>query len=293
MISTLIFALAVSFAPTGSGCCASGPEEPLATSQPATVSTKPATTRPATTPATSTAPAVDPAAMKILDALEQAGEKYPTIRADVVLVETDRMLGENTTRTGWFAYQKPDESKKLPARFRIAFETLKQDDEKRIRAREDYAFDGTWLTVAKHKIKQMTRYQVVPKGQRIEPMKLGKGPFPMPFGQKTEDVLKHFVATTRAPTKRDPKDTDYLKLTTRRQFRKVIESSVVELWVHRKTGLPVRIVTTDRNKKRLAADFSKLRTDAKLDAKLFHLPKPFGWQLHVQPLEKPARPARR
>ena len=74
---------------------------------------------------------------------------------------------------------------------RIAFETLRQGAGRKIRAKVDYAFDGQWFTVAKHRIRQMTRYQVAVKGEHVEPMRLGKGPFPLPFGARRATRFPH------------------------------------------------------------------------------------------------------
>ena len=66
----------------------------------------------------------------------------------------------------------------------------------------DWAFDGQFLTEVKHRIKQQTRYQLAAEGQKIEPMRLGKGPFPLPFGQKVEEVVKYFDVTSRGEVRR-------------------------------------------------------------------------------------------
>ena len=58
-----------------------------------------ATTKPAT------APAVDPAVKKILDAMEAAGKTTKTIRADLTYLAVNTSMGDREYRTGWVAYQ--------------------------------------------------------------------------------------------------------------------------------------------------------------------------------------------
>ena len=41
--------------------------------------------------------------------------------------------------------------------------------------------------------------QVAEAGQKVNPFEIGRGPFPLPFGQKTADVLKNFDVSTRPP----------------------------------------------------------------------------------------------
>jgi len=246
-------------------------------------------TQPTTTPATcaTTATAVDPAAKKLLDQLEAAGEKHATLRAEIDYHVEMPTTGDSERRTGWVAYQK--QTDKTPAKFRIHFDTLRMGEGRKIRAKVDYAFDGAWLTVAKHRIKNMTRYQVVAEGRKIQPLRLGKGPFPVPFGQKAEDVLKYFEVSTRPANKDDPADTNYLELQTRRRFRKEISFRTLRMWIARKTHLPVKAVSVDGKKNVTTVIFENTRTGVKFDDKMFHLPRKAGWQYSVEPLDRPAR----
>jgi len=238
----------------------------------------------ASPPTTASAPAVDPAARKILDDLEQAGEKYATIQADIDYTVIMKQTGDSEERTGWVAYQK--EADKAPAKFRIQFITLVQGGGAKLADKVDYAFDGQWMIVAKDRIKQMTRYQVAAPGEKVEPLRLGKGPFPLPFGQKAEDVLRLFDAKTRPPQDKDPPNTRYLKLIPLEKADEQMDFVRLELWIDRGTNLPVKIVSEDTSKNVTTVVFKDIKTDVKLDKGMFDLPRPFGWQVEVKPLEK-------
>jgi hypothetical protein len=244
---------------------------------------------------TASAPAVDPRVAGLLAKCEAAGDQYKTIRAELVLTAQDKELGDTEERTGWLAYkkdeEKTDKQEASPAKFRIHFETLSQgnDSPKKLEP-VDYAFDGLFLTVEKHKLKEMTRYQVAAEGQKIEPLRLGKGPFPMPFGQKAEDVNKYFVATTRPvrPEAGEPKDTEYLRLVTREEYKKEINFVTLEMWLDPTTHLPVKFISAERgNKKVTTVTLTNTTTNKEVDPKLFDLPKPpSDWNYRVEPLEK-------
>lgn len=277
---------------------AAGPDESAA--QPAT---KPQTastgdtaesdgpeTRPAETRPVDSHAEVDPKAMKVLRALEVSGEEYRTLKADVRHRYIDRLTGDIETRTGWVGFRKGKPPK--PDTFRIEFKTLKQGREgPTVRDRLVYAFDGRWLSVLKYRIKQLTRYQVAAKGQRIEPLRLGKGPFPVPFGQKVEDVLKYFNVTTREPKESDPPETDYISLLTRPPYRRELSFLVLEIWVDRDTHLPVRILSREGQRLRkitkiTTVRFSDVEGKVELDEEMFHPPKPgLGWSTRVEPLK--------
>jgi len=244
---------------------------------------------PARRPATRPAPKASPRVLGILDGLEEAGRKYRGLRADIDYVHVDDALGDREQRTGWVAYQKADKDKKTPAKFRIQFQTLKQGRGKTLKDTIDYAFDGLWLTVAKHRIKTITRYQVAAKGEQLEPTKLGRGPLPLPFGQKTDDMLRHFEITTRPRKETEPKDTEYLHLATRPAFRKSLNFRTLQMWIKKDTHLPVKIVTTDKNDNTTTVAFRKIQTDPKLSDDTFGLPKPPGWTLNVKRLEPGAK----
>jgi len=229
-----------------------------------------------TQPATTTAPAVAPAAKMILDRLEQAGKKYTTIQADVKYHVLMRELGDSETRTGEVKFKQAD--KKHPTRFYIRFDKLRLGAGSERTEKVEYAFDGQWLTEAKHRIKQMTRYQVAVKGERVDPMELGRGPFPIPFGQRTENVIKHFKVTTRKAKKTDPKNTDYLRLIRRKAYSDKINFTRMEMWIDRKTNLPVKVVSRDKN------TFTKVKTNENFDDKTFHLPRKLGWEYRIKRL---------
>ena len=233
-----------------------------------------------------TEPAHDASAVKILDRLEAAGEKYVTLQADVVHDVMMRLSGDREVRQGAVAYQR--ETTDYPSRFYIRFDTLQQGAGRRFADKVEYAFDGgMWLTEAKHRIRKITRYQVARQGQKIEPLRLGKGPFPLPFGQKTQDMLEHFEASTRATTANDPADTDYIKLVTKRQHKDYINFSWMEMWVDRNTDLPIKIRCEETaSKNYITVTFSKMTTGSIMDEALFVITPPRGWQIEVVPLDK-------
>ena len=275
--------LLLHFAAAAAAALAVSPTGPVGAQATSTAPATSAATGPASGPATTTSPAgVDPKARAILDALEKAGERFKTIQADVDYLVEMREVGDTETRTGAVTYERAKDANSS-SKFKIQFDTLSQGGGKAIAEKVEYAFDGQWVTVAKHKIKQMIRYQVAAKDERVEPLKIGKGPFPLPFGQKAEEVIRYFEVTTRATTDKEPKDTDYMKLTTRPERRREINFKTLEMWVDRKTALPVRIVSDDR-KNTSTVDFRNVKTDVEVKGETFLLPRPPGWELTVKRL---------
>ncbi len=252
----------------------------------------PTTSRPATPP---TVAPTDPAIVKLLDAMEASGRKYLTLRADVAYSEEEVLFGDRTTYSGQVYYQK-DKDEKQPARFRIHFDTSKRG---RVKGKEDrdHTFftdaKGQWYIARNARIKQMIKYHVAAPGAAVDPLKLGKGPFPMPFGQKRADVLRLFTVTTRPPKKSETPGVSYLKLVPRKNAAGTMEVKQIELWVD-KDGLPVKVSTEDTaGQVAKTAKFTNIKKNIKLDAKVFDLPKPGrGWEYRIEPLPKRGPPRR-
>lgn len=239
--------------------------------------------KPATPPAKENPP--DPKAMAILHRLEAAGKTFTTLRADLHYRVEQRLTGDVETRTGWVAFQQATDTH--PPRFRVTFQTLQLERGPKRKQVVDYIFDGHWLTVAKHAIKTMNRYQIAAEGEKVEALRIGKGPFPVPFGQKTEDIVAHFRPSTRNPAASDPPNTDYLLLTPKPGKKKVVNVSKLEMWVDRKTNLPIKVRTRDASKNVTTVEFRDLSTQAKLQPELFAMAKPAGWKMTVERLDSP------
>jgi hypothetical protein len=250
------------------------------------------TTTPATAPAATQAsqPNVDPAAKKILDALEAAGLRHKTIFcSDLTYVVLNPSLGDTETRTGYVKYQK--DNPKDFTRFRIHFDTLQQSDGPRVTELKDYAFgpdkDGTqWMSIADFANKKLQQLQVARAGETVDPLKIGEGPFPIPFGQKTQDVLKCCDVTTRPPKAGDPPNTDYIRLIPKPDFRRKLNFATMDMWVDRNMALPVKIVSTADNKTATTVTFAKdqIQLNQKMDPADFKLIRPAGWTLESKPL---------
>ena len=251
-----------------------------------------ATAKTPTTHSATTAPAVDPSARKILDAMEAAGKTTKTIRADFTYRTINTSLGDSEFRTGWVAYQNKrtvtsdgKTTATTPTMFRVHFETMRLGKSKTIVKIIDYIFTGKFFIIARAKNKNIVRMQLPPNMRNANMLRLGKGPMPIPFGQKTSDMIEHFVCTTRPARISDPKDTVYLSLTPRKKHAKSLNCLYIRMWVSTKNHLPVKVVTRDKSKNVITSTFTKMDINKTIKKNLFEFPKPFGWKLIVQPFK--------
>ncbi|MCP4377561.1 MAG: hypothetical protein GY794_15460, partial [bacterium] len=228
---------------------------------------------------------------KILDAMEASGKATKTIRTDFTYKTVNTSLGDSEYRTGWIAYQSKqtiksgDKSITIPPMFRVHFETMRLGKGKTVTKRVDYIFTGKVLIIAREANKNIIRMQLPPNVKDADVLQLGKGPIPVPFGQKTADMIKHFVCTTRPKRFTDPKDTVYLNLVPRKKHAKDLSTVYVHMWVSTKNHLPAKIVTRDKSKNIITTTFSKMVINKAVKKSLFTFPKPSGWKVIVQPFK--------
>lgn len=135
----------------------------------------------------------------LLGALERADEGMVTLTANIVYDKTFEVQGDPQTHKGklYFVNKEQSEPGMPPAKsggrkFAIEFTELWIGDVVR-KDQEVYVFDGQWLVDKNFKQKQFIKKQVVPPGEKFDPLRVGEGPFPIPLGQKRADIQKRYV----------------------------------------------------------------------------------------------------
>jgi len=171
---------------------------------------------PAAQPVASRPAAAEPefrTAEDLLAALETADRDLHTLSAEIRYTrefgsiegntqqEWTGVLHYNANLTGDGPTQGPgDGGQARPARrgFAVLFDESILDNRRR-KERRDFVFDGEWLVERLHGERQMIRRRVVPPGQVTDPLRIGEGPFPIPIGQKRDDILRRFDVALLPP----------------------------------------------------------------------------------------------
>lgn len=145
-------------------------------------------------------PAATTAAYKtvedILLALEKADAELKTLQADMMYDRVFGIAGDRRIRIGHLYFQNdgPASPGALPRR-RFAFRTDTLQIGSRLQAEQlDLIFDGAWLIERNHGTKQFIARRIVKEGESFDPLRLGEGPFPVPIGQKRNEILKRYDA---------------------------------------------------------------------------------------------------
>lgn len=144
------------------------------------------------------------AAADLLDALETADAGIETFTATLDYSKFYAIQSDEQRRVGQLYYRTdrsaPDAGANAggePAaprrQFAVTFYELIVGD-RREQIDQHYAFDGQWVVEKTAEDRQFTKRQVVPPGEQFDPLKIGEGPFPVPIGQKKDDILERFDA---------------------------------------------------------------------------------------------------
>jgi outer membrane lipoprotein-sorting protein len=212
------------------------------------------------------APDLAPEAAQVLDRMDEAGKALETLTARFDYELNQTLYEDVQKRKGDLAYRRPNQ-------FRFEFTSS---------PKEAFAFDGRLLYHRQDATKQMHIWETRrPDEPPLETFELGRSPFPMPFGQKKETVLKYF-AVARDPKEEaaDKKRRAVLVLVPRADAKVAGDYTRIALWIEPATGLPTRMRLWDPSENITTMEFEKIEANAKVDAKTFGRPAvPESWEI--------------
>ncbi len=234
-------------------------------------------------PATTSAPAYDSRVIAILDRLEKAGKKIKDLQANVRHELYQMIPDDRQTKLGLIRYRAANG--KSNAKFMIFFDTLIHDNLK-LHRKEWFCFDGHWLREIRQQTKTVIDREIVAPDEKIDPFKLGEGPFPLPFGQSKEKILKNFDVKLKPARKDDPPNTSHLVLTPKPESRFRKKYKKLEFWIDNKLNLPIKVLALDRHSNQITAWFSKIKINKGIKDDKLWVPIPKGYAYQKEPLTK-------
>lgn len=254
----------------------------------------------------------------LLGALETADAKIKTISADLSFTTVageiegnDRQIRQGKV---WFRNRSPDaatptppktpakdtppapaKTESEPAAACVRFDALILPDSnyKRIPENKTYVVNGPVMIEKLADEKLVNRIRFAPDEKRQDPLKLGEGPFPLPFGQKKDEVLARFDAklvpaleTVLADTlKTRLAETYQLVLTPKQNAGISTKVKEVRVWYQKKDLLPAcaKIVRPDGGMEEFY--LIGMQVNKPLPPDIFSTAVPEGWK--VQEKERP------
>ena len=222
---------------------------------------------------------------EVLDALDSRGRNLNQFMADVTLTEVDEATQLESQRSGKVWYQKRQGNDRI----RVTFD---QKAEGRFNKPEklEYLLDGGWLVDRDYRRSIEVKRQVLRPGEKINLLKLGEGPFPLPIGQPKQDVHREFDVSKGDRTMGGPKGAPHVALRPKDGTRLARKFKQIDVWVDPHTQMPVRIEALDVNEvTRRTTELKNIRVNPEpaLGDRDFALPRvdENKWELHTEPYE--------
>ncbi len=184
---------------------------------------------------TSISPRVD----AILTKLERRGDGLRDISCKVRFTEEDKINITKTVKEGTIRLLVTEKN----PHFLIHFDRCVLDGGL-LGQQEWYLFDGYWLYQAVERLHQVTKQQVDDSGNSINLFDLETAPFPLPFGQKKQQILNHFDVTLLPAADGDPPNTDHLHCVPKPDSRVAKKYDKLEFFIDRDVHLPRRVIMT-------------------------------------------------
>lgn len=226
-------------------------------------------------------PGVNPV-KAILKQQNQSIEKLESYQCRIEYTFSQPLLESVSLRKGNLYYQRTNDASAL----RINFETLKQDDEQSQEYIEQYVFDGVWLTVIDYQLKQAKRYQRTELNRPIDAFELARRNFPIVGFDKADDLEKEYEVTLIEPA--DGKTEDFFRLNLKVKPDSIYKDDYVsvELWIDKKTGVPIKIVAVSTEEDIYEMKLIDAKVNEKIDNGIFKLKIPKEFDEEIIPLKK-------
>lgn len=235
---------------------------------------------------------------ELLALLETADKDLKSLKADLRYQTVSELDGDEQVRMGHVYFVTREEGAEAKSRsINVTFDTLKRGSTLTQENRSFILNRGVFVEKASQD-KQINRYRLGPKGKTIDPLKIGEGPFPLPFGQKPADIKERFVvellAGTDGMTFKSPdaglkgyfEKTYQLKLIPRPGTKAAGDFAEARIWFQKDGLLPVQARTIKPNNSGSEEFFLwNIRRNEPVDESLFNTETPAGWQEEEKELE--------
>ncbi|MHC4085487.1 MAG: LolA family protein [Planctomycetota bacterium] len=187
-----------------------------------------------------------------------------------------------TLKKGVMYYAKSGKKSKL----RINFSTLKQDDEKEQKYREEFIFDGVWLAHINYQIKQVIIRQLAEPNKPVGVFELASRELPIVGFARIEDLRKQFEIklVDQKPSERDDFIQLHLKVKPGSKYKDKYTS--IDFWIDKKLYLPARLVAISTEEDIYQIKLLKPKVNKKLGMKIFDVEIPKGFGKETIPLKK-------
>ena len=220
---------------------------------------------------------------EILSKMNHAAKQLKSCQANLsyLFIQDPDLLDSKTLRNGVLYYQKKEGRSQL----RIRFDDIKQEDFEPENCRQEYLFDGVWLTRIDFKLKQTDLYQKAPEDKPIDVFELISSIFPLIGFSNIDQLRKDF--DIRLPENPDESDKSIkLLLSVKKGSRYEKEYKKIDFRVASDTYMPEQIVAYSSQGDIHDIKFKEFEINKKLKKAVFTIETPSDFRKNIERLEE-------
>lgn len=218
----------------------------------------------------------------VLTQLSRKTKLLKSYQAQVEYKFIQPVFETTTLRKGQLHYAKSGKESKL----RINFSTLKQDDEKEQKFREEFIFDGVWLAQVNYQTEQVIMRQLAEPNKPVGVFELVGRNLPIVGFAGIEDLRKQFEIKLVDQKGSERDDFIQLHLKVKPDSKYKDQYTSIDFWIDKKLYLPARIVAISTEEDIYQIKLLKPKVNKKLGMKIFDVEIPKGFGKETIPLKK-------
>lgn len=229
----------------------------------------------------------------ILKELNRKTQELESYQCGIEYLFEQPIFESRTLRKGNLYYRKYDGNSVL----RINFKTYKQDDEKEEKYKDEFIFDGVWLTHIDYQLKTVQKRQVAeandPSG-RVDVFEKLSENFPLIGFSKIEELTKEFEI--KLVDRKEKGSDKFIRLHLKVKADSVYKNDYKEIdfWIDKKLYLPAKIVSFSTEEYPGSGDvyqlkFLRPKVNKKINKRVFEFEIPKDFDVEIIPLKKHER----
>jgi len=178
-------------------------------------------------------------------------------------------------------YQKEKDKSLL----RINFRTLKEDNDPQKEYRDEYIFDGRWLTRIDYQVKQVKRDEQAGEGEQIDAFELVRRSFPIIGFDKVEELEEQFDIAFVEQKSTKAGDFAKLNLKPKADSEYADDYVSIDMVIDTELYLPSKIKAENTEQDIYTLEFSRPVINKKIDKTVFEYKIPKGFTIEINKLD--------
>jgi hypothetical protein len=221
---------------------------------------------------------------------DRAGE-IQTYQCVLEHLSRQPLFDSQTLRTGRMYYLRGKKQSLL----RVDFDTLKQDDEPEEKYKEQFFFDGIWLTRVDYQLKEVKKHQLIDpnklkENESIDAFDLLSEHLPIVGFTGTDKLRKEFKISLSDANAAEANDLIRLHMEVKPDSVYKDDWVWIDFWIDKKLYLPAKMITLTTEEDVYEISFLKASLNEAIDVKVFKVQIPDGFtQPEVIPLKRQAQ----